>query len=77
MQHQAASTVRLHATRKTDASKLTARSQRDVGPKADTRRVFDANFQVYEMRKVWSQLQCKDIEAAHRTVAPWMREMAQ
>lgn len=47
----APSTVRLHAARKADPAKLSARAQRDIGLKADIRRVFDGNFQVYGVRK--------------------------
>lgn len=60
----APSTVRLHAARKADRAKLPARVHRDAGLKADIRRVFDENFQVYGVRKVWRQLQREGIQVA-------------
>lgn len=71
----APSTVRLHAARKADPAKLSARAQRDIGLKADIRRVFDENFQVYGVRKVWRQLLREGIQVARCTVARLMREM--
>ena len=71
----APSTVRLHAARKLDPSKLPARAHRDIGLKADIRRVFDENFQVYGARKVWRQLQREGIQVARCTVERLMREM--
>lgn len=71
----APSTVRLHAARKADPAKLPVRSQRDAGLRGDIRRVFDENFQVYGVRKVWRQLQREGIQVARCTVARLMREM--
>ena len=51
----APSTWRRHAARAADPAKLPARAQRDAGLKADIRRVFEENFQVYGVRKVWRQ----------------------
>ncbi len=67
--------MRLHAGRKADLAKLSARAQRDIGLKADIRRVFDENFQVYGVHKVWRQLQREGIQVARCTVARLMREM--
>lgn len=47
----APSTVRRHTARAADPAKHHARAQRDAGLKADIRRVFDENFQVYGVRK--------------------------
>ncbi|SNT10448.1 Integrase core domain-containing protein [Azospirillum sp. RU38E] len=71
----APSTVRQHTARAADPAKLSARAQRDVGLKTDIRRVFDENFQVYGVRKVWRQLQREGIQVARCTVARLMREM--
>ena len=71
----APSTWRRHATRKTDPARLPARAQRDAGLRADIRRVFDENFQVYGVRKVWRQLQREGSQVARCTVARLMREM--
>lgn len=67
--------MRLYVARKADPAKLSARAQRDIGLNADIRRVFDENFQVYGVRKVWRQLQREGIQAARCTVARLMREM--
>jgi putative transposase len=56
--------VRLHAARKSDTAKMLARAQHDIGLMADIRRVFDENFQVYGVRKVWRQLQREGIQVA-------------
>jgi putative transposase len=71
----APSTWRRHAARAADPAKLPARAQRDAGLKADIRRVFEENFQVYGVRKVWRQLQREGIQVARCTVARLMREM--
>jgi hypothetical protein len=71
----APSTVRLHAARKADTAKLSARAQRDIGLKSDIRRVFDENFQVYGVHKVWRQLQREGIQVARCTVEQMMRVM--
>lgn len=71
----APSTVRRHTARAAEPAKLPARAQRDAGLKADIRRVFDENFQVYGVRKVWRQLQREGIQVARCTVARLMREM--
>jgi len=65
----APSTWRRHAARAADPAKLPARAQRDAGLKADIRRVFEENFQVYGVRKVWRQLQREGIQVARCTIA--------
>ncbi len=71
----APSTVRLHAACKADPAQLPARARLDAGLKADIQRVFDENFQVYGVRKVWRQLQREGVQVARCTVARLMREM--
>ena len=63
----APSTWRRHAARAADPAKLPARAQRDAGLKADIGRVFEENFQVYGVRKVWRQLQREGIQVARCT----------
>ena len=63
----APSTWRRHAARAADPAKLPARAQRDAGLKAGIRRVFEENFQVYGVRKVWRQLQREGIQVARCT----------
>ena len=52
----APSTYHAHAARRADPSKLPARAKRDEALKAEIRRVFEENFRVYGVRKVWRQL---------------------
>ncbi len=72
----APSTVRRHAARQADPAKLPERARRDAGLKADIRRVFDENFQVYGVRKVWRQLQREGRKVARCTVGRLMRGMS-
>ena len=71
----APSTYRAHAARRTDPGKLPARSKRDAALMAEIRRVYEANFRVYGVRKVWRQLAREGIVAARCTVARLMRVM--
>ena len=38
-------------------ARLSARAKRDMALKVEVRRVFEENFRVYGVRKVWRQLQ--------------------
>ena len=71
----APSTYRSHAARRADPAKAPPRVRRDAVLKAHIRRVWDANFQVYGVRKVWRQLGREGIDVARCTVARLMREM--
>jgi transposase InsO family protein len=50
--------------------------QRDVELMQEVRRVFDENFQVYGVRKVWRQLRREGFDVARCTVARLMKKMA-
>ena len=50
-------------------------ARRDVALRVEVRRVFDANFRVYGVRKVWRQLQREGFDVARCTVARLMRAM--
>jgi putative transposase len=52
----APSTYYEHVARRIDPSKLPARVRRDAELCGHIRRVFEENFQVYGVRKVWRQL---------------------
>ena len=52
----APSTYRAHAATRRDPAKGSARARRDAVLREKIRRVFDDNFQVYGVRKVWRQL---------------------
>ena len=71
----APSTYHAHAARRTDPARLSARAQRDVVLVAEIQRVFDANFGVYGVRKVWRQLGREGKKVARCTVARLMRRM--
>jgi transposase InsO family protein len=55
--------------------RLSARARRDVALRIEVRRVFEANFRVYGVRKVWRQMQREGFDVARCTVARLMRAM--
>lgn len=59
--------------KRTDVDRLSARARRDIAMKVEIRRVFNENFQVYGVRKVWRQLQREGYDIARCTVARLMR----
>jgi len=61
--------------KRTDVDRLSARTRRDIALKIEIRRVFNENFQVYGVRKVWRQLQREGFDIARCTVARLMRMM--
>jgi len=71
----APSTYRAHAARLADPSKLSDRARRDAELRPEIQRVWDDNFKVYGVRKVWHQLKREGIAAARCTVARLMGEM--
>jgi putative transposase len=71
----ALSTYHAHVAKRVDPSRLSARDRRDVALKEEVRRVFDANFRVYGVRKVWRQLKREGFDVARCTVARLMRAM--
>ena len=71
----APSSYHAHAARRADPGKLSARARRDVALRAEIRRVWEANFQVYGVRKVWRQLRREAIAAPRCQVARLMKQM--
>jgi putative transposase len=71
----APSTYYAHAARRADPAKRSARARRDAALQADIRRVWEANFQVYGVRKVWRQLQREAVAAPRCQVARLMKRM--
>ena len=71
----APSTYREHAARQRDPSRRPARARRDEVLKVEVRRVFEANFSVYGVRKVWRQMQREGVDIARCTVERLMRQM--
>jgi putative transposase len=58
-----------HLAKRTDPSRLSDRALRDAEFRPHIQRVFDANWQVYGVRKVWRQLRREGFDAARCTVA--------
>jgi len=71
----ASSTYHAHVARRADPMRLSPRARRDAEMRVEIRRVFDENFQVYGVRKVWRQLAREGIAVARCTVARLMRAM--
>jgi transposase InsO family protein len=71
----APSTYHAHAVRRADPVRLSARAKRDATLKSEVRRVFEENFRVYGVRKVWRQLQREGHVVARCTVARLMQDM--
>jgi putative transposase len=61
--------------RQADPARLPARAQRDQLLRPEIQRVWDENFQVYGVRKVWRQLQRESFEVARCTVERLMGQM--
>ena len=51
----APSTYHAHLAKRDDPAKLFDGTRRDAALRIEVRRVFDANFRVYGVRKIWRQ----------------------
>jgi transposase InsO family protein len=71
----APSTYYENVAKRLDVDRLSVRARSDIGLKIEIRRVFNENFQVYGVRKVWRQLQREGFDIARCTVARLMRTM--
>ena len=71
----APSTYYEHKGRESDPTRVPPRVRRDRELKVDIERVWDENFQVYAVRKVWRQLHREEIAAARCTVERLMRQL--
>ncbi|MDT0577185.1 MAG: IS3 family transposase [Caenibius sp.] len=71
----APSTYHERVAQRRDPSRLSPRAQRDEAMKPEVRRVFDANFKVYGVRKVWRQMQREGFDIARCTVERLMRDL--
>ncbi len=71
----APSSYRAHAGRLADPSLLSDRARRDAELRPEIQRVWEENFQVYGVRKVWRQLHREGITVARCTVARLMVDM--
>ena len=71
----APSTYYEHRSRRIDPDRRPARAKRDEELIAEIRRVFDENFGVYGVRKVWRQLKREGFEVARCTVSRLMKAL--
>ena len=71
----APSTYRAQVARRRDPAMLPARVRRDAALMPEIARVFEENFRVYGVRKVWRQLKREGLDLARCTVARLMRSM--
>ncbi len=71
----AASTCHDHAAKRVDPEKLSVRAKKDMVLKPEITRVFEANFAVYGVRKVWRQLKREKFDVARCTVERLMQNM--
>ena len=69
----APSTYHAHAARRGDPARLSIRARRDIALLPEVRRVFDENFRVYGVRKVWRQMTREGHRVARCAVARLMR----
>ncbi len=71
----APSTYHEHAAKRRDPARRSERAKRDEVLKGEIQRVFEENFRVYGVRKVWRQLGREGIVVARCTVARLMQAM--
>ena len=71
----APSTYHAHAARQVDPGTLPTRARRDITLKTEIRRVYEENFRVCGVRKVWRQLLREGTAVARGTVARLRRTM--
>jgi putative transposase len=71
----APSTYYEEKARQADPGRLPARARQDEVLRDDIRRVWQENFRVYGVRKVWRQLNREEIPVARCTVRRLMRRM--
>src|SRR3979490_2762005 len=68
----APSTYYAHVAKRADPTRLSARARRDDALMPEVGRVFEGNFGVYGVRKVWRQLKRERHNVARCTVARLM-----
>ncbi|ARQ60501.1 IS3 family insertion sequence transposase protein (plasmid) [Rhizobium sp. Kim5] len=71
----APSTYYENVAKRLDVDRLSVRARSDIALKIEIRRVFEANFRVYGVRKVWRQSKREGFDVARCTVARLMRAM--
>lgn len=71
----APSTYYENVAKRLDVDRLSVRARSDIALKIEIRRIFEANFRVYGVRKVWRQLKQEGFDVARCAVARLMRAM--
>lgn len=71
----APSTYYEHLAKRADPARWSDRTRRDEALRPEIRRVFEENWRVYGVRKVWRQLQREGFAVARCTVARLMKSM--
>jgi putative transposase len=71
----APSTYYKHKAREAEPAQLPPRVRRDIELSRDIRRVYQENFRVYGVRKVWRQLGREQVTVARCTVERLMRSL--
>jgi transposase InsO family protein len=72
----APSTYHRHVAQRIDPERRSARAKRDEVLRPEIQRVYDANQQVYGVRKVWKQLRREHIAVPRCAVARLMSQLA-
>jgi transposase InsO family protein len=71
----APSTYYAHIAKQRDPDRRSDRAKRDEQLKPEIQRVWNENFSVYGVRKVWRQMNREDIEVPRCTVERLMRDL--
>jgi putative transposase len=71
----APSTYYARKAQQANPERLSARAKRDLELRVQIRRVWEENFQVYGVRKVWRQMNREGIRVARCTVERLMRDL--
>ena len=64
-----------HLAKQADPERLSDRAKRDGELRPEIQRVFEANFKVYGVRKVWHQMRREGFDVARCTVERLMKDM--
>ncbi len=71
----APSTYYDHLAKRADPARLSDRARRDTALRPEIERVFEENWRVYGVRKVWRQMEREGFDVARCTVARLMKGM--
>ena len=64
-----------HLTKRADPARLSDRARRDAILRPEIKPVFEENWPVYGVRKIWRQLDREGFDVARCTVARLMKDM--